>query len=139
METNPGYLGLTQSQGLFLLAGNIWMIQQTWNSSSTFAFILSQKRLNLVSAHAQNFCSRRLSKKTYNGNKIAHPPRYLQRWQMKDIYHIYNFVKRLQCKLSSILGVRVAQSQSKNTKKMGLGSGHKQTYFNKIFCKNLQS
>ena len=45
--------------------------------------------------------------------QIAQPPIQLQgclRLQMKDICHIYNFVERLKCKFSCIVGVKVAQS-----------------------------
>ena len=60
-------------------------------------------------------CQKFLSRET----QIAQPPRQLQGclgWQMKDIWRIYNFVERLQCEFSYILGVRVAQSMGKKTK-----------------------
>ena len=50
---------------------------------------------------------------------------------MKAIYHIYNFMERPQCEFSCIVGVRVAQSKGKITKKRPT-SGHKQTIFFKI-------
>ena len=51
--------------------------------------------------------------------RIAQPPRQLKGWlrlQMKDFYHIYNFVEMLHCEFLCIVGVKVAQSQGKITK-----------------------
>ena len=49
--------------------------------------------------------------------QIAQPPRQLLGLQMKDIYHIYNFVERLFFWLiSCIEGVKVAQRWGKITK-----------------------
>ena len=64
---------------------NMLKIQSVWNLSDAFAVILPQQRPVLVSAH------------------------------MKDIYHIYNFVERLFCEFSCIVGVKVAQSYCKIT------------------------
>ena len=35
---------------------------------------------------------------------------------MKDIYHIYNFVERIKCEFSCVVGVKVAQGKGKITK-----------------------
>ena len=67
---------------------NMLKIQNVGKSSDTFAFILPQQRPVLVSAHAQNFLNWSWAKKMLQGNAIQ--------LQMKDIYHIYNFVERLQ-------------------------------------------
>ena len=36
--------------------------------------------------------------------------------QMIDIYHIYNFVERIKCEFTCVVGVKVAQSKGKITK-----------------------
>ena len=100
---NPISLRPTRSQGLFLFAVNILKIPQTWNTSIKFSFILPQKIPVSVSAHAYKLFSSSLSKKNFaQRTQIAQPPRQLQGWpglQKKYIWHIYNFVKRLHCKL----------------------------------------
>ena len=85
---------------------NIWNV---WNLSDAFAFILAQQRPVLVSAHAQNFFRWSLAaKKLTREMQIAELQRQVYRWltlQMKDIYHIWNFVERLQCEFSCIVNV----------------------------------
>ena len=49
-------------------------IQNVWNLSDTFAFILPQQRPVLVSAHAQNFFSWCSAKKTLQGNTNCTAP-----------------------------------------------------------------
>ena len=114
-------------------------IQFVWNSLNTFAFILPQQRPVLVSVHAQNFVSWSLARKKYSRElPIVQPQRQFQGWlrlQIKYIYHIYNFVKRLQCYFKCILGVKVAKNLGKITKKWPT-SGHKQHIFYKILFKN---
>ena len=62
----------------------------------------------------KKFWSTPICKKKYISNYFLWCPSL--RWQMKDIYHIYNFVKRIQCEFLCIVGVRVAQSRGKLTK-----------------------
>ena len=77
---------------------NMLKIQSVWNSSDTFAFILSQQRPGLVSAHAQNFFSWSSAKIEVAGKcKLLSPKDRVKEWvrlQMKAIYLIYNFVER---------------------------------------------
>ena len=54
---------------------NMLKIQNVWNWSDTFAFILSKQRPDLVSAHAQNFFSWNLAKITLQGNANCSVPK----------------------------------------------------------------
>ena len=85
-------------------------IQSVWNSSDTFAFILSQQRPVLVSAHAQNFFNWSSAKKLSREIQIAQPPKELQgclRLQMKDIGHNYYFVEGFNDNFACILGLKL--------------------------------
>ena len=96
---------------------NMLKIQNVWKVSDAFAVILAQQRPVLVSAHAQNFFSwnslKKKLKKRCREMLIAQPPRQVSGWlrlQMKDFYHIYNFVKKLFLWILCIEGLKVAQS-----------------------------
>ena len=62
------------------------------------------------------FCScsellqQKFGKKNLSGKCKLFSPQDSYRLQMKDIHHIYNFVKRLLCEFLFSLGVKVAQS-----------------------------
>ena len=59
----------------FLLAVSISKIQQTWNWTGTFAFILPHNRLVLICAHAQNLLRWNFSKITLHWNANYSAPK----------------------------------------------------------------